>query len=207
MLRLVLVRHGQTDANLNRVLQGQSDGELNATGRQQVEELGRHLKDLHVDQVIASTMRRARDTAVAIARYHRLTVKTTSLIGEWNCGVLDGVSAEVFRKKLQESDAPLSSFRPEDGETLLEVQQRAAAFLRDVVANYQDQTVLVCSHGDFMRALMSLLLQISIEEASGIYFDNASYSILKFESGHWIPVAMNQSSEKSGHLIDVSAKR
>lgn len=197
MLRLILVRHGQTDANLNHMLQGQSDGELNATGILQVEALGRQLKDFHIDQVIASTMRRARDTAAAIARYHQLTVLTMPLVVEWNCGVLDGIPAEIFKKKLQESGVPLSSFHPEGGETLVEVQQRAMTFLRDLTANYQDQTVLVCSHGDFMRALMSLLLQISIEEASGIYFDNASYSILEMADGRWTTVALNLSAGKS----------
>jgi len=207
MLRLVLVRHGQTDANLNRVLQGQSDGELNSTGRQQAEELGRHLKDFRIDQIIASPMRRARDTAAAIAQYHRLPIKITPLVVEWNCGVLDGVPAEIFRKKLQESEAPLSSFRPEGGETLLEVRQRASAFISDVVANFQDQTVLVCSHGDFMRTLMSLVLRKSIEEASSIHFGNASYSILEFENGHWNLVALNHLPEKSDQLIDVSAEK
>jgi alpha-ribazole phosphatase len=197
MLRLILVRHGQTDANLNHMLQGQSDGELNATGIQQVEELGRHLKDFNIDRVIASPMRRARDTAAAIARYHQLTVITTPLVVEWNCGVLDGVPAEIFKKKLLESDVPLSSFHPEGGETLVEVQQRAVIFLNDLTANYKDQTVLVCSHGDFLRALMSLLLQISIEEASIIYFDNASYSIMELVDGQWNTVALNLSSEKS----------
>jgi broad specificity phosphatase PhoE len=98
---------------------------------------------------------------------------------------------------LQESDVPLSSFRPDGGETQLEVQQRAAAFLNDVIVNYQDQTVLVCSHGDFMRALVSLLLQTSIEEASGIYFDNASYSILEFENEHWNTIELNLTSKES----------
>jgi broad specificity phosphatase PhoE len=197
MLRLVLVRHGQTDANLNHMIQGQSDGELNAVGIQQVEQLGRHLKDFHIDWVIASAMRRARDTAAAIARHHQLTVATTPLIVEWNCGVLDGISAEVFKKKLQESNMPLSLFRPEGGETLMEVQQRAMTFLTDLTVNYQDRTVLVCSHGDFLRALMGLLLQISIEDASGIYFDNASYSILELRDGLWNTIALNLTSEKS----------
>lgn len=207
MLRLVLVRHGQTDANLNRVLQGQSDGELNNTGRQQAGELGRHLKDFRIDQIVASPMRRAQDTAAAIAQYHQINVKTTSLIVEWNCGILDGVSAEIFRKKLQESGVPLSSFHPEGGETLSEVRQRASKFLDDVTASCQGQTVLVCSHGDFMRALMSIILQTSIEEASSIHFDNASYSILELENGHWNPVALNQLPQKSDQVIDVSAKK
>ena len=207
MLRLILVRHGQTDANLNRFLQGQSDGLLNATGLQQAEALGRHLKDFSIDHIISSTLRRAQETAAAIARYHHLDVKTSILVKEWNCGLLDGVPAEVFRKKLQESETPLSAFRPEGGETLLEVQQRAVIFVNDLVANYQDQTVLVCSHGDFMRALMSVLRQTSVEETSEIYFDNASYTILELENGHWNLIALNQYPGESDLLISTDTKK
>lgn len=193
-MRLILVRHGQTDANRNHVLQGQSDGALNATGLQQAEALARHLKDFSIDQILSSPLRRAQDTAAAIARYHHLQVKTEDLLREWNCGLLDGVPAEVFRKKLQESNGPLSLFRPEGGETLLEVRQRAAEFLRHLIANHQGQTSLVCTHGDLMRALMSLIQQIDIEQASEIFFENASYTILELESGRWNLVVLNQSS-------------
>ncbi len=196
MLRLILVRHGETDANLNHYLQGQSDGELNETGRRQAEDLARHLEDTPIEQVISSPLRRARDTAAAIARSHHLNVKSEPLLREWNCGLLDGVPAEVFSKKLRESNVPLSLFRPEGGETLSEVRERAARFLEDLTADSQGQTVLVCSHGDFMRALLSLLQQISIEQASGTYFDNASYTILELKNGHWQLIALNQLAEE-----------
>jgi broad specificity phosphatase PhoE len=192
MLRLILVRHGQTDANLNRVLQGQSDGPLNATGLQQAERLAQHLKDFAIDQIISSTLRRAQETASAVARYHDLPVKTEVRLREWDCGALDGVPTEVFRKKLQEHKGTLSLFRPEGGETLVEVQQRAAEFLSLSTAAYQGQTVLVCSHGDFMRTLMSLLHQITIEQASEIFFENASYSILELQDGRWNLLELNQ---------------
>ena len=51
MLRLILVRHGQTDANLNHLLQGQSDGRLNAGGIEQAAALGERLKDSSVDKI------------------------------------------------------------------------------------------------------------------------------------------------------------
>jgi 2,3-bisphosphoglycerate-dependent phosphoglycerate mutase len=194
MLRLLLVRHGQTDANLNHYLQGQSDGELNETGRQQAEGLARHLKDVHIDTVIASPLRRAQDTAAAVARYHHLPVKTENLLKEWNCGVLDGVPAAVFRETLRESVVPLALFRPEGGETLSEVRQRAADFLSDLIAKYRGQTVLVCSHGDFMRALLSVIRQADVEQVSGIFFENASYTSLELENGRWNLVALNQTS-------------
>ncbi len=194
MLRLILVRHGQTDANLNHFLQGQSDGQLNATGIQQAEALAKHLKDVPIDQVIASPLRRAQDTAAAIARYHGLNVITDVLLKEWNCGVLDGIAAEVFKEKLGQSIVPLSLFRPEGGETLLEVRERASAFLNGLTAHAEGQTVLVCTHGDFMRALISLVKGIDLEEASTIFFENASYSILELENGRWNLVALNRTS-------------
>jgi broad specificity phosphatase PhoE len=207
MLRLILVRHGQTDANLHHCLQGQSDGLLNATGRQQVEALGRHLKDFSIHQIISSPLRRAQDTAAAIARYHGLDIKTSILVKEWNCGLLDGVAAEVFRKKLKEFDGPLSSFRPEEGETLLEVRGRAAEFLKELTANDQGQTVVVCTHGDFMRALLSLLQQVDVEQTADIFFENASYSILELENGRWNLIALNQYPGESDLLISKDAKK
>jgi broad specificity phosphatase PhoE len=205
MLRLILVRHGQTDANLNHFLQGQSDGRLNATGLQQAEALGRHLKDSSIDQMISSPLRRAQATTAAIARHHNLEVKTSSLLKEWNCGLLDGISAEEFRKELQEFGGPLSSFRPEGGETLLEVRQRAAELLTDLTAHYPDQTVLVCSHGDFMRALLSVIQQVDLERTADIFFENASYSILELEDGHWNVIALNQLPGESDLLPPVPA--
>lgn len=207
MLRLILVRHGQTDANLKHFLQGQSDGLLNATGRQQVEALGRQLKDFSISQIISSPLRRAQDTAAAIARYHGLDIKTSILVKEWNCGLLDGVPAEVFRKELKEFDGPLSSFRPEEGETLLEVRGRAAEFLKELTANDQGQTVVVCTHGDFMRALLSLLQQVDVEQTADIFFENASYSILELENGGWNLIALNQYPGESDLLISTDTKK
>jgi broad specificity phosphatase PhoE len=155
------------------------------------------LKDVSIDRIISSPLRRAQTTAAAIARYHHLEVNTSALLKEWNCGLLDGQSAEIFRKQLEEFDGPLSAFHPQEGETLTDVRRRAAEFLQDLTATYQGQTVLVCSHGDFMRALMSLIQQIDLEQASEIFFANASYSILEFEDGRWNLVQLNQLPESS----------
>ncbi len=192
MLRLILVRHGQTDANLNRLIQGQSDGPLNATGREQVEALGRHLMGVQIDHIIASPMQRAYGTACAIARYHQLDVVRSPLIVEWNCGALDGLPADEFNEKMLGSGLPLSQFRPTGGETLTEVRQRAGVFINQVLAQYDQRTVLICSHGDFMRALVSLMRGITVEEVARIHFDNASYSIADHDDQEWEVIALNQ---------------
>lgn len=195
MLRVILVRHGQTDANLERVLQGQSDGALNATGLQQAKALAQHLRDVRIDRILSSPLRRAQETAAAIALYHDLPVETEALLREWNCGLLDGVPAEVFRKKLQAHKGPLSLFRPEEGESLQEVRERAAEFFSQLASGHEDQTILVCSHGDFMRAFLSVLQQTELEQTSGVFFENASYSILELEQGRWDLMVLNQLPE------------
>ena len=191
MTRLILVRHGQTEANVNRRLQGQSDGALTSKGKRQAQELALHLKDMAIDRILSSDLRRAKDTAAAIAKYHNIKTITMPMLREWNCGELDGMPAEALKDALDQSNLPLPDFRPEGGETLREVQQRAENFLQGVQSKYKGLKVLVCSHGDFIRMLMSLLMQINIEEANAIHLDNISYSIFDKGGNVWSSSAIN----------------
>jgi len=182
MLRLILTRHGQTDANVNHRLQGQSDGQLNALGRQEAARLSKALN-----------LVRARDTAATIAIHHGLSVITTPLAREWNCGDWDGRPAEEFIEIVRNLTIPLSQLRPPGGETLIEVQERACSFVNDIAEKYPGKTVLLCSHGDFLRMVISVLMDKTIEEANSTYrMENASYSVFELEDGAWRMVAFNQ---------------
>lgn len=186
------MRHGQTEANLNRRLQGQSDGVLTSKGKQQAEELALHLKDMTIDRILSSDLRRAKNTAATIAKHHDIEVISMPILREWNCGELDGLPAEALKDALDQFNQPLSDFRPEGGETLREVQQRAVTFLQDVQSKYMGLNVLVCSHGDFIRMLMSLLMRIEIEEANTIHLDNVSYSVFDQNGNNWSVSAINK---------------
>jgi len=200
MTCLILVRHGQTEANLNHFLQGQSDGALNDTGKQQAKKLAVNLKDMKIDRILSSDMRRARNTAAAIAGFHELAVEENKILREWNCGKLDGLPAEELHKALADSDLPLADFRPEDGETLREVRERAAAFLEEIEKDFEGLTVLVCSHGDFLRMLTSILQDIKFEEANNIRLKNASYSVFEKEGRHWKTVSLNNTADSQEKL-------
>jgi len=191
MTELILVRHGQTLSNLRLYLQGQSDGELTEVGRQQARAVAAVLKDMPVDAVISSPLIRAKDTAAEIARYHHLPVTINPLVREWHCGVLDGQPAQALFDARDQAGLPLADFRPEGGETLHEVQGRAKEFLSEIEEKYSCQSVVVCSHGDFLRMLISLLRSISIEEANGIHLENAAYSRFIKKDAGWVNQGMN----------------
>ena len=195
MLRLILARHGQTDANVNHQLQGQSNGQLNEIGRLEVERLGEALKNMHLDVIISSDLVRAQDTATAIAGHHSLPVISTPLAREWNCGEWDGRPAEEFIEIVKNLTIPISQMRPPGGETLTEVQDRAREFVKEVKEKYPEKTVVLCSHGDFLRMVISILENKSIEEADSTYrMDNASYSMFELRDGTWKMVSFNKTS-------------
>lgn len=190
--RIILVRHGQTEANEKYLLQGASDGPLTLTGIAQVEKLGRVFSQYHVTRVISSDLQRAQKTAFEIARHHQLEVESTSLAREWNCGEWDGKPANEFRQMLKESGLPISALHPPGGETLSEVRQRAQTLIRGLVQNSIGKTVVVCAHGDFMRMMLSHMLGLEIDQAEFFHFDNASFSVLEFDSQHWRVYTINR---------------
>ena len=191
MAELILVRHGQTNSNLMQVLQGQSDGVLTAVGRDQARAIGAVLKDMLVDLVISSPLIRARDTAAEIARYHNLSVAINPLVREWHCGTLDGNPAQALFDAREQAGLPLADFRPEGGETLREVQDRAARFLSEIEKNHTNLCVVVCSHGDFLRMLISKLQGLTIEEANAIHIENAAYSRFIQQGDGWANRGLN----------------
>jgi broad specificity phosphatase PhoE len=193
-LRLFLVRHGETDANRLRLLQGGSNGLLNANGRLQAEQLGRHLSEIALDRVYASDLQRAVDTAQTIAQLHGLSVEVDRRLREWDVGSLDGQPAAVYLQMIQDSGKPLSQFDPPGGEKLGEVRSRAEAFLQMLVEQHTGESILACSHGDCMRMLTGVMLQVELDAATAFHFDNASYSIFEWAGSRWRVIALNRTA-------------
>ena len=113
MTRVILIRHGETLANAEFRLQGASDGPLTVLGEQQIELLGQHIRSFQIDHVVSSDLRRAVLTAEAIAKHHDIVVEQTPLVREWDCGVWDGRTAEVYLDMLAMFHKPISEFVPD----------------------------------------------------------------------------------------------
>ncbi|MBM3132085.1 MAG: histidine phosphatase family protein, partial [Chloroflexi bacterium] len=91
LMRLILVRHGQTDWNREYRVQGQADPPLNESGKAQAEAIARALKDEPVEAIYSSPLSRAFETARAIDESHHIGIARIDALKELNVGDLDGI--------------------------------------------------------------------------------------------------------------------
>jgi len=194
-LRLILVRHGQSMANEAGVLQGQSQGKLTEKGIWQTELLGDHLQAFNIDRIISSDLYRVRQTVTLINKGLLLPVVETAAAREWNVGVLDGRPLTAFQEAVLVSGKTLFEFTPKGGERLLDVFHRASELIRNLVELKTGETVLLVSHGDFLRMVLGYMQGIALTEANRIRLDNTSYSIADLDKqGRWKIQTLNNTN-------------
>ena len=192
--RLIFVRHAQTDANAKHYLQGQSDGVLNETGIAQAARISAVLKDFFIEKIYSSDQKRALATAQAIAGNHPAEVQPDSRLQEWNCGDWDLMEAAVFHQMVKDEGITPASFAPPNGETFQDVRRRAEAILTEILSQSEGKSVLVVSHGDFIRSMIGILMGIDIDTSANIFLDNASYSVLENHQDSWKILTINRIS-------------
>ena len=176
MTEFCLVRHGQTDWNLEGRYQGQSDIPLNENGRIQAQMLAGKLKGAPFDAIYSSNLERAKQTADAIAAVLDLPVKTDTRLCEINQGEWEGQFVDIIRNHYielwrQRTTDP-ANVRPPGGETVREVAQRVYAALDEIAHNYPDGSVLIVSHGLALATVVCKVRGIPIGQAYSVIPDN-----------------------------------
>ena len=167
MTKLFLVRHGETFDNASQLMQGQLQGELNATGKAQAESLAGQLKDEHFDAIVCSDLHRAIQTAEIIARPHQLTLTTTPLLRERDWGDFTGRYIPDLK------GLPF----PENTETLEHLLKRAALFLDFIRNSYPGKQVLAVGHGIVNKAVQAVLTGKDMRDI--VRMNNAEVRILE----------------------------
>ena len=181
-MRLILVRHGETDWNAARRFQGQADIPLNRTGQRQAAAVARVLRCDAVHAIIVSDMRRAQETARVIAAPLQLTVDPDPRWREMGFGDWEGLTYDVLQHRHPKMlaawhDDPLQ-VAPPNGETLTQVADRVRDAWHDLRATYADQTVVLVGHGGPLRVLLCLALGLPPEAHWQFAIDPASLSEL-----------------------------
>lgn len=150
-MRLILVRHCQTDRNQQRKLQGHSPIELNAAGRRDAEALALALREEKVEAIYSSPLQRSLETAQAINHFHQLAIESEDGLKELDIGDLDGLTIEEMRSQYSSFWQNWTSGEPglakcPNGESLAEAQQRAWATIQEITRRHRQQTAIVVTH-------------------------------------------------------------
>ncbi len=196
-IRFYFVRHGTTDWNATKRLQGHLDTQLNAQGREEAQKVAEFLSSVPFDSIFSSDLTRCRATADEIRRYHKVPYHETKLLREGHAGILGGKKIRgTLRSEIHSLNA-LKNFFRHYGESLEFVHQRVWRAINEILSTIkgdEERNYLIVSHGGSIRMFLASIigyedLQMAAEE---IKVANCSTSIVEYDNGEWEVVAINQ---------------
>lgn len=164
-MKLYMIRHGETEWNRQKLLQGQSDVPLNDYGRELAKVTADAIKDIPFDKVYSSPLCRAFETAQILAG--KYGIQTDDRLKEICFGAGEGVKSETLGDTFSNFFfAPEKYIPPQGGETYEELRQRASDFLKDKIFpnREKNQNVLIVAHGAVNKALMLVLKNLEIKD-------------------------------------------
>ena len=150
------MRHGETIDNARQLMQGQVQGELNAIGREQAEQVRDEWATRHVDVFVSSDLKRSYDTACIVAEPHALKVVTTPLLRERDWGDFTGCFIPDLKGRPW----------PDNVESLDHLLDRARQFLHYLYNEYPDKTVLAVGHGIINKAVQAVYYNCDMKDVT-----------------------------------------
>ena len=185
MVELWLIRHGQTDWNVEGRFQGSADVPLNNNGCAQAKSLAEKLNGHAFAAVYSSHLKRANKTAQVLASAINLPVFIDDRLreisqGDWE-GILFTDIKEQYPDEIVERKMNPQQFRPPGGETVEEVARRVLQAINEIAAKYSGKKVLVISHGLALSTLICMAKNLPLSEAYDHIPDNAEPYIIQWD--------------------------
>ena len=184
---LTLVRHGQTAANAQNLLQGHVNHPLDEVGLAQVSLLGGALQKISpVSRVVASPLQRAQQTAQAITQglSQHIEVETDPRWIELNYGDFDGRPVSSVSPEQWATWRTDEHFRPPHGETLAELSVRVHEAIDALLADSVSAHIVVVSHVSPIKAAVAWTLGVGVEVSWRTALDRASMTTVRLDAKH-----------------------
>ena len=217
--RLLIVRHGETDWNVDGRIQGHSDVSLSERGRAQAGSLRRRLEEWEVHAAYSSDLKRASQTAEALLTGRSVTLCSSAELREFSFGLWEGLTFHEVQQTDPAMYAEMMSrseeFAPPGGESLKDVTSRIGGFVSglrhamfsddggEFKGHYfgnepQDHTTLIVGHGGSLRALLVCLLGLPTASTWSFMLDNVGLSVVDLYPDNAVLKLFNDTS----HLED-----
>ncbi len=202
MTQIILVRHGRTSWNIDKIFRGSKDIPLDDLGREEARAAAEWLKNETIHAAYTSPLCRARDTALAIARHHNLEVKDVPGLADLSYGDWEGVPLKDVKVKYAELyrqwEAAPHAVRFPNGETLEILRTRALAAVEKVVQRHPDQTVLLAAHRAVNKVLIAAFIGLDNSHFWRIGQDTTAINRFRRAGDVWHIMSVNDTCHLRG---------
>ena len=194
---MILMRHGQADNNVNRILVGRHiESHLTEYGKRQVLDTAKYLGEISINKVLVSPVVRTIETAEIVCEYLGLDYQIDERLYEIELGRLVGMNYEeiilkygnLFLEFYTENEAALT---PYGVESFASIKQRIKNILDEMAETYSDRNVLMISHLDPIKAAIAIILDLKPESLYKWQIRNASLTILKNDNKAYTLTGVN----------------
>jgi len=195
MLRILVIRHGETFSNAENRFSGHQDVDLNEKGIWQAEQLANRLKDEQIDFAYSSDLKRATCTAKIGLKYHNIEVKTEPLFREMSFGKWEGLN--VNELDFDEDERLMEWWKYPDlsmpgGESTSELKERVLTGLNRIIKEHnekdKEKTVVIVCHGGVARIILAIALDIPTGKVWHIRQFSTALNVIKFftKNGYYV---------------------
>lgn len=192
------VRHGETEYNRLRIMQGRRiNSSLNETGRRQAHALAQRFSDAPLDAIYTSSLNRTIETAEPlVASRPDLAVRSLADLDEMSWGVYEGEPQSDRLKEMLEAmyarwDRGEYNYRVEEGESIVDVQRRGVSAVEQIVKEHAGETILVITHGRFLRVLLATILELGLERMNEVDHANTGVNVITHCEGVYASSLLN----------------
>lgn len=207
--RLILVRHAEAEGNFKRIFHGWSDGEITGKGHMQAEKVAERLKDVEMDVLYSSSLKRTMQTATYISEVKKLPIIRTDKLKEINGGDWEGQMWDTLPKKWPDEydtweNAPHLHKMP-GGESMEEFQKRLIEEVKHIIDTNKGKSICIVTHGTAIKALICYFKSCELEEMFNIrWCDNTAITIIDYEDDRFTLVLEGDSSHLDNDLSTIT---
>lgn len=204
-IKLYFVRHGETECNVEGVYYGWTDCGLNEKGIEQAEKLHGFFKEVPIDSVIVSPLKRAMTTAEIILKNRDITVLNAEELKEINFGEWEGKKFSAIAKTDSENYQKWcndwQNAKIPGGESFLEFYERVTVYTKKMIGNNMGKDVLVISHNGVIGCMLCFLIGVGAGGFWRFHSDQNCYSLLSvYEKGESFDIVVEKINSAIGSL-------
>jgi len=196
MKHFFIIRHGETELNKLRLLQGRGiNASVNKVGRSQAHAIGKALSIYPIQKIVTSSLIRTQESAAPLAEIKSINIESWKELDEMSFGDLEGRSFNNVLDQLKflqnEWSFGNTKIPVPGGESPEDVYERAGKKIREIAENSSETHIAVFIHGRLIRILLSEILGLGLKNMQQIQHENGAINHLIWENGVFKTVQLN----------------